>query len=314
MLKELDEETKHVRSKELEEAKARGKLSANDLQKLEDKKARDKAAKAAQSGGAENKLQDLINIIDKIIKILKSNNNTSNIDGNASNIDPSLFENIWANYNKYITDVKIGEKSEKTIIDAEDDLYDQINMNKLNPGDVLKIDSKDKYIFCALIFFIRLFIVIIVNLLIDNNIIKRIDTALITFVIAYVFIMLIITIVVNLDSYKLRILLNYFNMNMNTNKLILHVFIVVIFYILILIIVFDNMPDKYRNQFNSVYDFSYIYYLIFHSIRGNEEDLKQSTSLVNENISNSEKLKIQYRFEILTMIVYIFSAVIVLIA
>lgn len=300
-IKNLEDSIKHIRNKEIEREKA-NKQPTKIL---------------TTYGGNDTKnttLENLIDIIDKIINILRSKTGSSDNSNGVININSSLFENIWSQYNKYVDDVTLDSKGNKTTMDAEDNLYDQINMNNLNPADVLKINSKDKYVFCAIIFFIRLFIVIIVNLLIDYNIIKRLDTALITFLIAYVFIIIIIAIVVNLDTYKLRILLNYFNMNMNINLLILHLFIVIVFFILILIIVFDNEKDKYRNNFNSKFDYSYIYYLVFHLFNNNIDSDEVKNSLTNINISMNEKLKIQYKFEILTMIVYVFSSIIVLIS
>mgnify|MGYP001071985422 CR=1 FL=1 len=294
-IKNLEDSIKHIRNKEIETEKAK--------------------QPSKRGGSHDNTLEDLIKLIEIIIKLLRNKiGSNNNISTDVINIDSSLFENIWSQYNKYVDDVTLDTKENKTTMDAEDNLYDQINMNNLNPADVLKINSKDKYVFCAVIFFIRLFIVIIVNLLIDNNIIKRLDTALITFLIAYVFIIIIIAIVVNLDTYKLRILLNYFNMNMNINLLILHLFIVIVFFILILIIVFDNEKDKYRNNFNSKFDYSYIYYLVFHLFNNNIDSDEVKNSLTNINISMNEKLKIQYKFEILTMIVYVFSSIIVLIS
>lgn len=305
-LQKEEEEKKHERAVKLETAKAEGiKAMLN---------------KHTNNGGGtddkqEKKLKDLIKILEKIINILKTkipsgnngDNNTTNID-----IDSSLYENIWSQYVKYTNDVKLKLKGDKTLMDAEDDFYDQINMNDLNPVDVLKINSKDKYVFCALIFFIRLFIVIIINLLIEYNVIKHLEIALIIYIFAYVLIIIIIAIVVNLDTYKLRILLNYFNMNMNINLLILHIFIVVIFFILILIIIFDNEKEKYKNNFNFIFDYSYIYLLLW-NISSNYNNKCIKNTNINDNISTNDKLKIQYKFEILTMIVYIFSSAIVLI-
>jgi len=305
IIKKKEEIEKHHRAVELEKAKAEGIKAML-------------GSKTGHSGGRtddkkEKKLNYLIGILDKIINILKNKIPSSNNGDNNIDIDSSLFEKIWSQYVKYENDVKLNDKGERTLMDAEDNFYDQINMNDLNPADVLKINSKDKYVFCALIFFIRLFIVVIINLLIEYNVIKRLDTALITYILAYVFIIIIIAIVVNLDTYKLRILLNYFNMNMNINLLILHIFIVVIFFILILIIIFDNENNKYRNNFNSIFDFSYIYFILWHLFRGRINDKDVKNAITNDNISINDKLKIQYKFEILTMIVYIFSAAIVLI-
>jgi hypothetical protein len=300
-IKNLEDSIKHLRNKEIEREKAKQPIIGRPA-----------------NGGASITLKDLkylIDLIDNVIKILKSKTSSSDNSGNGTiNIDSSLFENIWSQYNKYVEDVSLGSKPNKTTMDAEDNLYDQINMNNLNPADVLKVNYKDKYVFCALIFFVRLFIVVIVNLLIEYNIIKRLETALITFVIAYVLIIIIIAIIVNLDTYKLRILLNYFNINMNINLLILHLFIVVVFFILILIIVFDNQTDKYRNKFNSIYDFSYMYYMVWNLFNSKIDNEEVKNSVINVNISNNEKLKIQYKFEILTMIVYVFSSIIVLIS
>ena len=267
------------------------------------------------------KEDDIANILlkklENIISILKkqysyntiSDNNIDNIDNNIN--EKSVFEKILTQYNNNINDIKLGINNDMTTMEAEDNLYDQINISNLNPIEVLKLNSNDKYIFCTLIFFIRLFIIIVINLLIDHDIIKRLDTALISYIILYILIIIIITVVVNLDSYKLRILLNYFNTNININKLLIHIFIVLIFFILILIIEFNKQKedDKYRTKFTSIYDFTYIYTVLIDFFSKKNVD----NYIIEEKISDGEKLKLQYKFEILTIIVYMFSCLIVLI-
>ena len=289
-----------------------------EVNKLIEEIKKKKGGDSSFSGGEEpprKSLEDLIKLLNSIKRILETGINKSSNNSNSNsnlNKDPSQFEKIWNSYNKYLTDIKLenDEKKGKTEMDANDYLYDQVEVNDLNPIIALQLTDNDKYVFCGLTYFIRLSIVIILDLLINYNILKKLEHALIIFIFMYVSILALITAVVNYDTYKLRILLNYFNMNMNTSKLLLHVFLVVIFYILILIIIFNN-TDKTNDtndvEFINVLDFTYIYNYIF-DILDNNKTLKPK----NINLTQKEKLKLLYRVEILTMIVYIFSSFIIL--
>jgi hypothetical protein len=84
-----------------------------------------------------------------------------------------------------------------------------------------------------------------------------------------------LVIIVNFDNYKLRILFNYLNLHGNSNGVTFHIFMNISFAFLIyMLIVNINYPIPNINQ---------------------------------EYISESDKIKLSYRLDILTIIIFIFS-------
>lgn len=186
----------------------------------------------------------------------------------------SLYDSIWK---KYITDLK---DEKKLIENTEDKLYENIKNNDLDPIVVLELTIEDRIIFIVISYFIRQFSLGIIEYFIDDGKIKDIIYSLIFYVICYSLILIIFVIIINLDSYKLRILFNYLNFHINSPGIYMHIFIVCVFTFLIYFLIVNiNFPIQNINQ---------------------------------NYISESDKLKLSYRLDILTMIIYLFSSVVIL--
>ena len=186
----------------------------------------------------------------------------------------SIFDKIWKNY---INDIK---DDRKLIENTEDKLYEAIKINDLDPIVVLELTFNDKLLFIVISYFIRQLSLNIVEYFIDNSTIKDIITALIFYVICYTIIIIILTVFINLDNYKLRIIFNYFNLHVNKFNIIMHVFIISVFTFLIYTLIVNiNFPIQNINQ---------------------------------KYISESDKLKLMYRLDILTIIIYIFTSLFII--
>jgi hypothetical protein len=214
----------------------------------------------------KNKIDDII----KDVKKLKSNNVILNsidkqvaasnfIDDNGDN----LFEKMLNSYNEDI----------KTTIPeiAENKFYNDVLENDLDPEIELALTFNDKIIFIVVIFLLRLASLYITYYFIDNNVIFGIVNALYYYTIAYLIVFIIVLITINIDAFKLRILLNYFNMHVNSSNIYTHVILkLIIGYIVYLLIINLNIdPDPTR-------------------------------------LSKNQKIKLKYKLDILTMIVLIF--------
>ena len=114
---------------------------------------------------------------------------------------------------------------------------------------------------------------------------------------------------VNYDSYKLRIIFNYLNFHINSSNIILHIILFTIFTAIVYILV---QSDNFLKNFGYIFDYTNIYNHIYDYI-----GLFNYKGLFNENsetnISRDEKLKLLYRMDIISMLVFIFTSSIVLI-
>ena len=136
-------------------------------------------------------------------------------------------------------------------------------------------------IFIIIIFFIRQISLGVVEYYIDIGKIKDIIFSLLYYVIFYIILIIILTIFINLDNYKLRIIFNYLNLHINLYNILTHVFIIMSFSILIYsLIIIINFPIQNLNQ---------------------------------KYISERDKIKLAYRLEILTLIIFVFSAIFVIV-
>ena len=214
----------------------------------------------------KNKIDNII----KDVKKIKANNVILNsidkqvaapnfIDDNGDN----LFEKMLNSYNDDV----------KTSIPeiAENKFYNDVLENDLDPEIELALTLNDKIIFIVVIFLFRLAALYITYYFIDKNVIFGIVNALYYYIIAYLIVFVIVLITINIDAFKLRILLNYFNMHINSSNIYTHV-------ILKLII-------------------GYIVYLLI---------INLSTDPDPTRLSKNQKIKLKYKLDILTMIILIF--------
>jgi hypothetical protein len=216
----------------------------------------------------EYKLQD-----NKIQK--KAENNFITDDGNDANYNPvkpdNIFSTIW---NKYVTSKKRNIKTKEEI---DDDFYNSVKANDLNPDKVLEISSSDKVIFIVLIFVIRQIALIITNYFIDVNIIKSFNVLIIIYITIYMLLLSCIIIFVNLDSYKMRILFNYINLHINYYGICTHYFTFLLFIFII-----------------------YLY------LKNTDKNLIEGAS---DKLNDSEKLDYKYKLSTLSLIVFLFTSI-----
>ena len=228
------------------------------------------------------------NIYDALFKKISSienklTNNKSNIDdanyitqdGNEINFNELKNDNIFSRiWNKYVNNIK---KNNKTKENIEDDFYDSVKVNDLNPEKVLEITNADKIIFIVLIFVIRQIALLVTNYFIDYDIIKSFNGLIIAFILIYIIILILIIILVNLDNYKMRILFNYLNLHINYYGISTHIFTFILFIVII-----------------------YMY------IKNTDNNLVNDS---NTKISDEQKIDYKYKISTLSLIVYLFTCI-----
>lgn len=233
--------------------------------------------------------------------------NIGNAMSKKYNDNDTLFEKIWNEYNDGIKSYSVNNKKQEylTYINEGEKLKNKILLNELDPEIVLKITFQDKVVFVALMFAIRTILMVIFEFLIEYNMVKSLRYAILIYAGLYVLLLLLFTAFVNLDSYKLRIVFNYLNMHINTSNLILHIILFIIFSFLVIVII---QTDNFVNNLGDVFDFTYIYNYIytfnFDNILSGEFE---------NNLSKDEKMKLQYRLDIISTLIFIFSGTLILV-
>jgi hypothetical protein len=162
---------------------------------------------------------------------------------------------------------------------ARNIFYSKAKNLNLDPSIELEITQNDKIIFCAVIYVIRLLSLYICSLLINNNTFTALTSILKSYVLWYIVILLIFVVIINIDAFKLRILINYLNMHINSFGILVHIILMLIFV--------------------------YLIYLMTINILGNDQPSLELTE--------NEKIKLKYKLELLTAIVFIFICILVFI-
>jgi hypothetical protein len=264
----------------------------------------------------EDKYENIKKLKESIDKLLKKIKETEGIEDNddpfenkdKKNImlDPSsniisIYKNIW---NDYIKETK-KNKAKGTGIETlkqDDRLYQRFIDNNLDPLEVLKITFQDKVIFICIILIIRTFAMVLIEFLIEYDFINTLFRGILVYSALYILLIILSVIVVNYDSYKLRILVNYLNFHINSSNIFFHILLFVLFNGLILIIINNNDLNNVDNVFNYTYIYKYIYEIVDKSSANSEMRLSQKN-----------KIMLQYRMDIITMIVFIFTSLLILI-
>ena len=234
------------------------------------------------------------------------NNNMDTVSSKKYNDKDTLFEKIWSEYNDGIKAYNINSKNKDylTYINEGEKLKNKIILNDLDPEIVLKVNFQDKVVFVALMFAIRTIVMVIFEFLIEYNVIKSLRYSILIYAGLYILLLLLFTAFVNLDSYKLRIVFNYLNMHINTSNIILHIMLFTIFSFLVIVII---QTDNFINNVGDILDFTYIYNYIY---TFNIDNLLSGE--FENNLSKDEKIKLQYRLDIISMLIFIFTATLIL--
>jgi len=224
-----------------------------------------------------------------------------------SDHEKGIYEDIWNDYRyavtnptnkgeyKYLNDLLFLTEGEK--------LHDRVIQSDLDPEIVLKINFRDKAIYIFLIFLIRTINIITLEFFIEYNLIQSLQYAIVFYGFMYLVIIIFLIAIVNYDSYKLRIIFNYLNMHINSPNLLVQNVLFIIFIILVYILV---KSDDFLKYFGELLDFTNIYYYIYNYTKSLDDDYYT-------NLTQNEKLKLLYRIDIISMIIFIFSAFLVLI-
>lgn len=246
------------------------------------------------------------------VEHLENDEGPDNGDGNNkfdSGREKGIYEDIWFDYkyavnkpsnkgdNKYLNDLLFLTEGEK--------LHERVIQNDLDPDIVLKINFRDKAIFIFLMFLIRTINIIILEFLIEYNLIQSLQYAIIFYGFMYLVIIIFLIAIVNYDSYKLRIIFNYLNLHINSPNLLVQNVLFIIFIILVYILV---KSDDFLKYFGNIFDYTNIYNNIYNYTENINIVIDSFT-----NLTQNEKLKLLYRIDIISMIIFIFSAFLVLI-
>ena len=251
----------------------------------------------------------IIKLIDKI-KITEGKEDTGDpfekkngAFGDPSEGYNSIYNTIW---NDYVKETKKVKAKGVTIDSLKQDnrLYERFRMSELDPQEVLKINFQDKVIFICIILIIRTFAMVLIEFLIEYNIVSTLTRGIFIYSIIYILLVVCSVLLINYDSYKLRIIVNYLNLHINSSNIFFHIVLFILFIGLILIIVNDN--DNGLQSIDNVFNYTYIYKYIY-------EIAEKSKTTSDLLLTQKEKVKLQYRMDIITMIIFIFSSLLILI-
>ena len=223
--------------------------------------------------------------------------------GDTDNDYNSIYNNIWKDYKKEMNKIKSKGVTLESL-KQDNRLYERVKENNLDPQDVLKITFQDKVIFICIILIIRTFAMVLIELLIEYNIVSTLNRGIFVYSIIYLLLLLTGVLIINYDSYKLRILVNYLNIHINSSNIFFHALLFCLFIGLILIIINDE--DNNLKSIDNIFNYTYVYKYIY-------EIAEKSNPMSNLLLSQKEKLKLQYRMDIITMIIFIFSSLLILI-
>jgi len=218
------------------------------------------------------KLDDIENKLEPSEVKNVSFTNNSGEEVNYNSFD-NIFNRIW---NQYIKDIKRNTKLRKEV---DSDFYNSIKRNDLNPEVVLDISSTDKIIFIILLFVIRQLSLYICDYLLNNNNLTQFKYLLFMYTALYIIILFGFLIFINMDDYKLRILFNYLNLHINGTNIFSHITLFILFILI-------------------------IYYFIY-SVDSNIKNRN------TDELTEEEKIDYKYKLDIITLIIYVFSSIII---
>jgi hypothetical protein len=223
--------------------------------------------------------------------------------GDASEGVNSIYKRIW---NDYIKETRKTKSKGITVENLKTDtrLYERFKENDLDPNDILKISFQDKIIFICIILIIRTFAMVLIEFLIEYNIVSTLYRGIVIYSVLYILLLIFGILIINYDSYKLRILVNYLNIHINSSNIFFHILLFILFIGLILIIINNN--DTNKIDIDNVLNYTYIYKYLY-------EIAEKSKPMSDLKLSQKEKVKLQYRMDIITMIIFIFSSLLILI-
>ena len=231
----------------------------------------------------DGRIQEREKKLDNISKNFKKLKGNRKIDGNvemklaSSNLfdkdGNNIFERLIQSYENDVNDKTIPDEIAKNLF------YNKVINNSLDPEIELDITLNDKLIFIAVIYCIRFGSLLFCEYLIKENLITDINKSLFYYLIFYYIIFGCLLLLINIDTFKLRILVNYMNLHISTTNIWMHLILMGCFV--------------------------YLIYLLVKNILGDE---KPPTEL-----GDHEKIKLKYKLDLLTIIIYIFIIILIFI-
>lgn len=261
-----------------------------------------------ENSNDNDNLHNLMKNLKEDVEYLENNDDVNKSSDNSidNGLNTGIYEDIWYDYSKAVNlqnNKKERWKNYLLYLTEGEKVHERVIQNNLDPEIVLKINFRDKSIYIFLMFLIRTINIITLEFLIEYNIMKTLQYTIILYGFMYLFIISLLVILVNYDSYKLRILFNYLNIHINSSNLLLQNILFIIFIVLVYILV---KSDDFLKYFGDIFDFTNIYNNIYKF----NESLNEDSDI---NLTQNEKLKLLYRIDIISMIIFIFSAFLVLI-
>jgi hypothetical protein len=232
-------------------------------------------------GAAKTVFEIIANIKDIIIKRLQKDflpeidqeylRRSNPVMASALGNEPNLFSNIYQSY--------LDTKNNKTQAAALDDLSIMIESNKMVPSAVLAITPIDKVVFVATTLIVRLLALNILEQFLSRGWVSQIVYSLLLYVVFYTAVMICVIALVNLDVYKLRIVFNYMNFHANGGLIIMHIAMLWFISMLFMIMIWNNvMPMK---------------------------------GVDRRALDEEGRMEIMYRLEVLSLIIWIFLVVMI---
>jgi hypothetical protein len=188
--------------------------------------------------------------------------------------EPGLFARL---YNQYLDR---REKDNQMTFRAAQELSEAMHANGLIPREVLAVTKVDKTIFVFVTLFIRLFALYLAEYMIEKGVVARMVTALSSFIGIYLGLFIVFVLIVNFDTYRLRIIFNYVNFHAHRGLVFAHILFLILF--------------------------SILFFMIIKTINFPVQGLEITA------ISEEEKVELMYRLEILTMIIWMFLMIMVI--
>lgn len=235
-----------------------------------------------QRGGADINLEELTkgindnilkNIVQKLDQVYARKLNPALASAVIG--EPTLFMTLYNDYINNKEDANVGQ------VLAAQKLTEQMEANHLIPADVMKVNNLDKTIFVFVTLVIRKIALAFASHLIMKGKLRTLPWALGVFLFIYALIYVGFVLFINLDMYRLRILFNYLNLHGNSANIFLHIGLMWMFSFVIFLLIWNlNFP-----------------------LRG-----VKTTAITDE-----EKANLIYRLEVLTMIVWLFLVLMIVI-
>ena len=223
----------------------------------------------------------------------------------------SIYKNIW---NDYIKGTQKNKAKGSTIETLKQDnrLYERFKEGELDPTEILKITFQDKSIFVCIILILRTISMVLIEFLIEYNVIGSLYRGIVIYSVIYIFLLICCVLLINYDSYKLRILVNYLNLHINSSNMFFHILLFILLIGLILIIINNN--DINSMDIDNILTYTYIYKYIYEIAEKSKNIYENPETITTTNyliLSQKEKMKLRYRLDIITMIIFIFSSLLI---